>query len=321
MNKKIPTSLALIIIIVLAVLVVAGVYFYYPELPESTEVIKEKEEIGKEKVQRFGDAHAHLCDINFIDKLIQEMDKNGVEKIVLFGSCEQDYRNKSKYVNGIRKQYNKKILEAYKRYSDRVLPILSGFDPQNNNSVDYVEEELKKGIWKGIGELYMIHESLLDYKTRADNPVMREIYKLLAKYDIPIFFHYERRNEEDVQVLLKEMKANPDVKFIWVHFAHHRDIRELEKELTENLNMYVELEESAGFSPAQIALFEKFPDRFLLGTDIGCFLELLTTQKHSYLEAINMHKKLLDLLTPNTAKNLEYKNLFRLLKIPERIST
>ena len=269
-------------------------------------------------VKRFSDAHAHLFNSDYIDYLIEAMDKNGVEKTVLFGSCGQDYyRSKGKYESGISKEYNEKILAAYQKYPERVLPILSGFDPQNVNSIKYVEEELAKGVWKGIGEMYLIHESLLDYKTRADNPVMKEIYKLLAKYDVPMFFHYERRSEDDVKVLLQEMKNNPKVKFIWVHGAHHKDDKELEKELTENPNMYVEMEEISGFPPGQIKFFEKFSDRFMLGTDIGCSDDLQTTQKYNYTEAINLHKKLLEFLTPQTAENFAYKNLFRLLKVQE----
>ncbi len=268
-------------------------------------------------VKGFSDAHAHLFDVGYIDYLIEAMDKNGVEKTVLFGSCDQDYPNKRKYVNGIREEYNERILKAYKKYPERVLPILSGFDPQNENSVEYIDQELAKGIWKGIGEIYMIHESLLDYKIRGDNPVMKEIYKLLAKYDVPIFFHYERRSEDEVKVLIQEMKNNPKVKFIWVHWAHNKDNKELEKELTENPNMYVEMEEISGFPPGQIKFFEKFSDRFMLGTDIGCSDDLQTTQKYNYTEAINLHKKLLESLTPQTAENFAYKNLFRLMSITE----
>lgn len=269
-------------------------------------------------VEEFSDAHAHLFDVGYIDALIAGMDKNGVEKTVLFGNCSQDYyRSQGKYASGISKEYNEKILAAYKKYPERVLPILSGFDPQNKNSISYVEEELKKGVWKGIGEMYLIHENFLDYKTRADNPVLKEIYKLLAKYDVPMFFHYERHSEEDVRVLLQEMKNNPKVKFIWVHWAHRKNDKELEKELEENPNMYVEIEESPGFSLEQIKLFEKFSDRFLLGTDIGCSDDLQTTQVYNYTEAINLHKKLLESLTPQTAENLAYKNLLRLLNIKE----
>lgn len=270
-------------------------------------------------VKGFTDAHAHLFDVDYIDKLISGMDKNEVEKTVLFGNCSQEYyRSKGKYASGISKEYNEKILAAYQKYPERVLPILAGFDPQNINAIGYVDEELKKGVWKGIGEMYLIHESFLDYKTRADNPVLKEIYKLLAKYDVPMFFHYERHDEEDVRVLLQEMKNNPKVKFIWVHWAHHKDLKELEKELTENPNMYVEMEEVLGFSPEQIKLFEKFSDRFMLGTDIGCSDDLKTTQIYNYTEAINLHKKLLESLTPQTAENFAYKNLFRLMGIKEK---
>jgi predicted TIM-barrel fold metal-dependent hydrolase len=206
------------------------------------------------------------------------------------------------------------VLKAYEKYPDRFYPMLSGFDPQSPNSTEYLEQQLATGVWKGLGEIYMVQQDMLNYKTNPDHPSMIEIYKVLAKYNVPIFFHYERRDEEGVQSLFREMKANPGVKFVWVHFANFESIEELEKELTENPNMYVELEQSLSFSPEQINLFEKFPDRFLLGTDMGCTPDMLTTQQTTYSEAISLHGKLLNSLRPTTAENLKYKNLERLMK-------
>lgn len=311
MEKKI--LIISIILIGLVVLAFGGYFFKKGAIPQKISVS------GiplPTVVKGFSDAHAHLFDVRYIDSLIGAMDENGVEKTVLFGNCSQEYYgSKGRYADGIDEKYNEKILKAYEKYPERILPILAGFDPQNPNSIEYVEKEFKKGVWKGIGEMYLIHESFLDYKTRADNPVLKEIYKLLAKYDVPMLFHYERHDDEDVQVLLQEMKNNPKVKFIWLHGAHCKNDKELEKELTENPNMYVEFEENAYFSREQIKFFEKFADRFMLGTDIGCSNDLQTTQEYNYTEAINLHKKLLESLTPETAENLAYKNLFRLMNI------
>jgi len=284
------------------------------------DLLELKKDLGYEENPNVAliDGHVHLFDggdaVQNADMLVNKMNGTGVLKTVLFGGCGQPYFDKNMYVNGIRAEADSRVFKAYEKYPDRFYPMLSGFDPQNPNSTEYLEQQLATGVWKGLGEIYMVHQDMLNYKTRADNPVMKEIYKLLAKYDVPIFFHHERRDEEDVQALFGEMKANPEVKFVWVHFAHYRSIEELEKELRENPNMYVEIEQSLGFSSEQINLFEKFPDRFLLGTDMGCSSDMLTTQKTTYSEAISLHGKLLKSLSPTTAENMKYKNLEELMK-------
>lgn len=264
------------------------------------------------------DAHAHLFedDPQFIDKLIVAMDVEGVQKTVLFGSADQDYMDNSKYVGGIWGYTDQMVLEAYNKYPNRIFPMLSGFNPQNENSVSYLREQFNTGKWKGIGEIYLIHESLPNYKTRADHPVMLQIYRVLAEFNAPIFFHHERWLQEDVDALYQVIGQNPDVKFVWLHFAHDGAyVDEIENAFNTYPNLYVVLEVGIWeFHPLELALFENYPNRFMLGTDIGCAENLVIPPDNiPYGEAISAHRRLLSQLSRTTAERMGYKNLEELM--------
>jgi predicted TIM-barrel fold metal-dependent hydrolase len=277
------------------------------------------------------DGHAHLFQegdaAKNADRLVEEMDKANVSKAVLFGGSDQPYFNKDLYVDGIRREADLRVLEAYAKYPNRFYPMLSGFDPQNPNSIGYIEQQLSTGIWKGIGEIYLVQESLPEYKTKADNPNMINIYRVLAKYNVPIFFHYEQWSEEDVQALYRVMEQNPDVKFVWLHFANSKSLDELENALGRHPNLYISWEGPVSQNILQskeegniaafrgyINLFEKYPNRFMIGTDVGCLENFqVPTLNVTFEDAIEIHKKLLLELTPQTAEAIAYKNVEKLM--------
>lgn len=317
MNQKL-----LIVALALIALAGGGYLVLMEALPEGASNGEETQGIS------ISDAHAHLFDDSqFIDELIIEMNKKQIRKTVLFGSADQDYTNNSTYVGGIRDEYNQKILEACDKYPDKLFPILSGFNPQSENSVGYVENQLNTGKWKGIGEIYMIQESLQNYKTVADHPVMLQIYQVLAEFNAPIFFHYERWMQEDVDALYEVIEQNPEVEFVWVHFAHINDLDELENALGRYPNLYISwegpvsqtilLEKSRGHIETfekYVNLFDKYPDRFMIGTDVGCMEEFLTpTLNLPYENVMAIHRELLSELSPQTAERIAYKNLEELI--------
>jgi photosystem II stability/assembly factor-like uncharacterized protein/predicted TIM-barrel fold metal-dependent hydrolase len=274
------------------------------------------------------DGHAHFFSggdaVQNADSLVEEMDNANVSKAVLYGGCDQPYFDKSLYVNGIREEADSRVLKAYEKYPNRFYPVLSGFDPQNPNSADYLEQQLATGIWKGLGEIYMIQFSMLDYKTVANHPNMMKIYRVLAKYNVPIFFHYERRTKEDVDAIYGALEQNPDVKFVWVHFANTGP-DEIENELVKYPNLYVLWE--IGGSKGSIGnknfvnLLEKYPNRFMIGSDVGCMENNLVPYdcreqdciSATYEDGMAIHREFLSELSPQTAERIAYKNLEELM--------
>lgn len=264
------------------------------------------------------DAHAHFYYGNplYIDEWIVEMDKNNVRKTVLFAPGEFDVDIQ-------------KILDAHTKYPDRTFPMLSGFDLQDENSISYVENQLSTGKWKGLGEIFMIRpQSVL--KTRANHPVMLQIYNLLINYDVPIFAHYEIHENEDLDALYEVLENYPNLKFIWCHLGGYVSGYEgvgaegLDNALAKYPNLYIQFDAISfsaicltpsfdNLSQEYITLFEKYPDRFMVGTDIdmgadGHFDSAM------FENVVSTHRKLLSQLTPATAEKIGYKNLEELME-------
>lgn len=259
------------------------------------------------------DAHAHFYYGNpsYIDEWISEMDKNNVRKTVLFAGTGGSY-------TGQEDVDIQKILDAYNKYPDRTFPILSGFDPQDENSVGYLENQLSTGKWKGIGEMYMITEWLPSYKTRADHPVMLRIYGVLENYDVPIFAHYEMWEQGDADALYGVLENHPSLKFVWLHLGAGSAF-ELDNALAKYPNLYIQFDPSNfsticstpsfdSLSQEYIDLFEKYPDRFMVGTDIACGADG-HIDSAAFENVISTHRRLISQLTPTTAEKIGYKNL------------
>jgi len=298
------------------------------DLSDFEKISKIEERSGKRLIAKsmLIDTHFHFCSrsnaIQIADRFVEEMDKANASKTVLFGCCDQPYFDKNLYVDGIRREADEKVLEAYERHPDRFYPMLSGFDPQNPNSVEYLDQQLATGIWKGLGEIYLIQFSMLDYKTIADHPNMMKIYRVLAKYNVPIFFHYERRAQEDVDAMYNAIEQNPDVKFVWVHLGSSGRPDEIENELARFPNLYLlwEVPISKGMKENKdfLNLLEKYSDRFMIGSDAGCTEDFSAPTDcpeppncltSPYEDAITAHRELLSKLSPETAKKIAYKNI------------
>jgi len=167
--------------------------------------------------------------------------------------------------------------------------------------------DLKEHWCPGMGKIWE------EYKTIANHPVMQAIWNLSAYYNVPVFFHYERWEQSDVEALYDMFEKYPDTKFVWVHFGHNTGIASLNYELRKFPNVYYETEEQSRLSSGWwIELFERYPTRFLLGTDTGCESQMVTTQGNEYSEAIEMHKQVLSQLSQKTADNVAWKNMVRL---------
>jgi hypothetical protein len=93
------------------------------------------------------------------------MNKAGVAKVIL----EDNFR--------ITPEGDELVLGIAKRHPDRIIPFFSGFEPNDQNAVDYVRAQLKSGKWSGIGEILFRHsDAHTTYK--ANDPVMFQIYNL-----------------------------------------------------------------------------------------------------------------------------------------------
>lgn len=195
----------------------------------------------------------------------------------------------------------------------RFHPFLSGFNPNDKNSDRHLRRmlELDPGLWQGIGEIFTRHDdltALIDGDTpRANNKAMSRVYQLAAEYDLPILLHSNitskrERNPLYLQEVEESLRNFPQVRFIWAHAGTsleiHRHLTRLDfllPTLTRMLetypNLYIDLSWSVlrpylldanGQADREwLALVQRFPDRFMLGSDVvGKF-----NKQNEYLKA------------------------------------
>src|SRR5262245_361875 len=125
--------------------------------------------------------------------------------------------------------------------------------------VRFLEERLAKSRYAAIGEFHL-------YGADADLPVPRRLVALAKEHRLVLHAH------SDVDAIERLFKQDPDARILWAHsgFAQPEEVREM---LRRHRNLWCDLafrsDQATGgkVSPAWRALFDEFPDRFMVGTD------------------------------------------------------
>ena len=124
----------------------------------------------------------------------------------------------------------------------------------------YVEERLKRGIYKGIGEFHL--------SAGAENgAVPRAFVELAARHKIVLHCHCDEAAMEGLASI------RPDARAMWAHAGMSSSAATVERLLDRYPNLWVELAlrsdvaPGGTLDPAWRALFLKHPDRFMVGTD------------------------------------------------------
>ena len=220
---------------------------------------------------------------------------------------------------------------------NRFYPFICGVNTTDRYAAKYLRRLLETypGEIFGFGELMNHHDDLsaLTYgdTPRPNNEAMKAIYDLAAEYDIPILLHSNIGPVyADDPLYLDEMKEalayNPKTNIIWAHAGISRRIEisnltEIADEmLSEYPNLYYDISwvvfdehiNDADTNPnadslhAWAALIEKYPDRFVIGTDIVAHFD-------DYGDEITKYYTLLDILSPETARMISKDNILRII--------
>lgn len=182
----------------------------------------------------------------------------------------------------------------------RFHPFLSGFNPNDKNADEHIRRmlEMYPGMWQGIGEVYTRHDdltALINSDTpRANSEAMKRVYYLAAEHDLPVLIHSNitskrERNPLYLPELEESLGNHPQVRFIWAHAGTSMEIHrhqekltflfaELERMLMLHSNLYVDLswtmlepyllDADGTPDPLWLRLVERFPDRFMIGSDV-----------------------------------------------------
>ncbi len=223
----------------------------------------------------------------------------------------------------------------------RFHPFCCGFDCTDKYAAAQIERLFKMypDFWCGIGELMSRHDELtaLTYGEgiHMDSPAFRMIYDLAADYQMPVLVHHNLSPQygkapiyEDE--LRRALEYNRRCRIIWAHVGVSREIA-LEELLIiagsllhDNPNLYVDISwlffenyvrgdlirgsgDSDIFVELWATLIEKYPDRFMIGSDVvGHWTE--------YPKEIAKYYVLLEKLKPATAEKLCRNNILSLIK-------
>ena len=236
------------------------------------------------------------------------------------------------------------IAMAYRSLSPeqqaRFDPMITGFNPADMYAVDHIRRVLQTfpGVFSGIGE-FTIHKEFVSAKISSEtasltNPALDRILDFAAEAGLVVLIH----NDVDVPfpkegaepVYLNQMKSllkrHSNVPIIWAHCGLGRIVRPVKQHtgMLESIlsdpgmrHAYFDIswDEVAKYivaSPEAIRitadLINRYPDRFLFGTD-----EVAPLKQDKYLRVYNQYAPLWKALSPEASakvRKVNYERLF-----------
>jgi Amidohydrolase len=219
-------------------------------------------------------------------------------------------------------------------------PMITGFNPADMYAADHIRRVLLTfpGVFTGIGE-FTIHKEFVSAKVAGEtasllNPALDRILDFAAEVGLIVLIH----NDMDVPfakaggkpAYLAQMKAvlkrHPKTKIIWAHtglgrvvrpVTHHAATLDAILKDPEFSHVYFDIswDEVAKYlvaTPGAVKisadLINRYPDRFLFGTD-----EVAPTDQQKYLRVYYQYDplwKLLDEETNQKVRKANYERLF-----------
>lgn len=129
----------------------------------------------------------------------------------------------------------------------------------NPKLIEWMRSELDLVDYRGIGEFHL-------YDGRVDVPAVRRLVALAVERQLVLSVHGE------ANVIQQLLTFDPNMRVLWAHAGLKTPPRTVGKMLVLHRNLWAELSHRADIAPGgQLApewrdLFERFPDRFMLGS-------------------------------------------------------
>jgi Amidohydrolase len=199
-------------------------------------------------------------------------------------------------------------LKLYDRAPKGIVPFLRPYRTREDMSSwtrdpavqAYVEERLKRGIYRGIGES---HFSAADVTA----PTLKRFAELAAQQNLYMWCHID---ETAVEAMLK---TYPTTRMLWAHAGMSSSAATVGRLLDQYPMLWVELALRTDVAPGGTldpgwrALFIRHPDRFLVGTDTW-----VTSRWESIRDATAAVQTWLRQLPRDVAEKIAYANGDRL---------
>jgi len=236
------------------------------------------------------------------------------------------------------------IAMAYRSLSKeeqaRFDPMITGFNPADMYAADHIRRVLRTfpGVFSGIGE-FTIHKEFVSSKIAGEtasllNPALDRILDFAGEAGLVVILHndvdmpFPKPGQEPYLVLqLRDLvKRHPGTTIIWAHIGLGRVVHPVKDQLSimerglanpELRNLYVDIswDETAKYlvatpETAKMAadLINRYPDRFLFGTD-----EVASSDPAKYMKVYEAYAPLFARLTPEAREKVlkgNYERLF-----------
>lgn len=159
-------------------------------------------------------------------------------------------------------------LELHRRAPAGIVPSLRPYRtagdmsawPRDPTAAAYVEERLKRGVYRAIGEL---HFDLDDVRA----PAVQHVAGLAVQHGLFLWCHVDAATAEAM------LAAYPGVKLLWAHAGMSAGAPRVGEMVNRYPALHVDLALRADVAPEGAlapewrAIFVRHPDRFLVGTD------------------------------------------------------
>jgi predicted TIM-barrel fold metal-dependent hydrolase len=218
-------------------------------------------------------------------------------------------------------------------------PMITGFNPSDMYAVDHIKRVLRTfpGVFSGIGE-FTIHKEFVSSKVAGDvasltDPALDRVLDFAGEAGLVAIIHndldvpFPKPGQElyDLEQLTSLFRRHPRAHIIWAHCGVGRVVRPLgdhaallERALADpglaHVSIDISWTETAKYivaTPESIArtaqLINKYPDRFLFGTD-----EVAPKDRAGYLHIYDMYAPLFAQLTNEASEKLRKGNYERL---------
>jgi predicted TIM-barrel fold metal-dependent hydrolase len=235
------------------------------------------------------------------------------------------------------------IAMAYRSLSreqqSRIDPMITGFNPADMYAADHIRRVMQTfpGVFTGIGE-FTIHKEFVSSKVPGEtasltNPALDRVLDFAAKVGLVVLVHndvdvpFPKEGAEPVYFAQMKslLKRHPNVTIIWAHCGVGRVVRPVKQHTAmleailsdpQMRNVYFDIswDEVAKYivaSPESVRitadLINRYPDRFLFGTD-----EVAPSSQEKYLRVYYEYEPLWKAISPQASEDVRKSNYERL---------
>jgi Amidohydrolase len=217
----------------------------------------------------------------------------------------------------------------------RLDPMITAFNPADMYAADHIKRVLLTfpGVFTGIGE-FSIHKEFVSSKVAGgvatlNDPALHRLLEFAGEVGLVVILHndvdmpFPKPDQEPyVLVQFKElMLKHPNTTIIWAHAGLGRIVRPVKDQLgildralaspgLKHLQIDISWDETAKYitaSPETVAatasLIEKYPDRFLFGSDV-----VAPKSIDSPMAVYNAYEPLWKALRPETVRKVTLEN-------------